>query len=90
MSSIRGGEGDTFYCDLAVQVLRARCFTDMDGGALPFKWMGKRTRALESDYGFDIDYEWQIPVIEHWLRDHGFSETSTPYDTPAPRHDASR
>lgn len=88
MSSIRGGEGDTFFCDLAVQVLRARCFTDIDRGVLPFKWMGTRIRALEADYGFDIDYEWQIPVVEHWLREHGFSEDSTPYGALA--HDAPR
>ena len=91
MSSIRGGEGDTYYCDLAVQVLRARCFTEMDRGALPFKWMGTRIHALETDYGFDIDYEWQIPVVEHWLKEHGFSEQGTPYDhAPKPGSHAAR
>ncbi len=81
MSSIRGAEGDCYFCDLAVQILRDRCFTNMWEGQLPFRWMGNRSYALTSDYGFDIDYEWQIPVIEHWLREHGFSETETPYDT---------
>ena len=81
MSSIRGGEGDTYFCDLAVQVLRDRCFIDMDEGQLPFKWMGKSSYALTTDYGFDIDHEWQIPVVEYWLREHGFSEASTPYDS---------
>jgi len=91
MSSIRGGEGDTYFCDLAVQVLRARCFVGMDGGQLPFKWMGNQIHPLESDFGFDIDYEWQIPVVEHWLRSHGFSEQVTPYDGASRRHaDAAR
>ncbi|MBI4506628.1 MAG: cytidylyltransferase [Chloroflexi bacterium] len=80
LSSIRGAEGDCYFVDLAVQVLRDRCFLEMDEGHLPFKWMGKRSHALISDYGFDIDYEWQIPVIEQWLREHGFTETATPYD----------
>lgn len=80
MSSIRGSEGDCYFVDLAVQVLRDRCFTNMADGQLPFKWMGKRSYALINDYGFDIDYEWQIPVIEHWLKEHGFTERTTPYD----------
>lgn len=81
MSSIRGGEGDCYFVDLAVQVLRRRCFTDMDNGRLPFKWMGHKSLALENDFGFDIDYEWQIPVIEYWLQTHGFTEHTTPFDT---------
>ena len=81
MSSIRGAEGDCYFVDLAVQIMRDRCFTQMDEGQLPFKWMGKRSCALLNDYCFDVDYEWQIPVIEHWLSEHGFSETSTPYDS---------
>jgi len=80
MSSIRGEEGDCYFCDLSVQVIRGRCFEEMDKGMLPFKWMGKTSYALKSDYGFDVDYEWQIPVIEHWLLSHGFTEKITPYD----------
>jgi len=80
MSSIRGGEGNCYFVDLATQVLRARCFKNMDKGSLPFKWMGKKSYGLISDYGFDIDFEWQIPVIEHWLVKHGFTKKSTPYD----------
>lgn len=30
-------------------------------------------------YG-DVDYNWQIPAVEEWLRRRGFSEESTPYD----------
>jgi hypothetical protein len=52
--------------------------------------MGTRTYPLETDYGFDIDYEWQIPVAEHWLREHGFTEHSTPYDGPGGRSAAAR
>lgn len=80
MSSIRGGEGDSYFCDLTVQVMRGRCFKEMDKGQLPFLWQGKKSLALINDFGFDIDFEWQIPVIEHWLRDKGFSETKTPYE----------
>lgn len=80
LSSIRGSAGDCYYVDLAVQIMRRRCFTDMENGDLPFKWMGQKSLALENEYGFDIDAEWQIPVIEKCLRDHGFTEETTPYE----------
>jgi len=80
ISSIRGAEGDCYYCDLSVQIMRDRCFTNMDEGALPFKWMGRKSYALINDYGFDVDFGWQVAVIEHWLVENGFSDTATPYD----------
>jgi hypothetical protein len=30
--------------------------------------------------GCDVDYAWQIPSVEYWLREHGFSETKVPYN----------
>lgn len=80
LSSIRGSAGDCYYVDLAVQIMRRRCFVDMENGDLPFKWMGQKSHALENEYGFDIDAGWQIPVIEQWLHEHGFTEDSTPYE----------
>ena len=29
---------------------------------------------------WDIDYIWQVPVVERWLKQNGFSEMHTPYD----------
>ena len=78
-SSIRGSGGDCYFVDLAVQVLRARCLEDAMAGQPPFRWMGSNSLAMENDFGFDIDFEWQIPVAEYWLRSRGFSETETPY-----------
>lgn len=80
LSSIRGSAGDCYYVDLAVQIMRRRCFVNMEDGNLPFQWMGQNSYALENEYGFDIDAEWQVPVIEQWLEQHGFSEESTPYE----------
>ncbi len=34
---------------------------------------------IHEGYG-DVDYEWQIPAIEEWLRRQGFSDEATPYD----------
>jgi CMP-N-acetylneuraminic acid synthetase len=77
----RDAMGDIYFCDFGVQIVRPeRCLVDPTAGALPFRWLGHKQGALKKDYGFDIDYSWQIPVIEQWLREHGFNETCTPYD----------
>jgi D-3-phosphoglycerate dehydrogenase len=36
---------------------------------------------IHEGYG-DVDYPWQIPLVEEWLRRRGFTEEHTPYDVP--------
>ncbi len=79
VSSIRDSSGSVYFCDLAIQVMKERCFTDMDSGQLPFKWQGKKSLAIENDFGFDIDSEWQFIVIEYWLKKHGFTNDEIPW-----------
>ena len=81
ISSIRSSQGDVYFADLTIQIMRPVCFENMDEGTPPLQWMGKKTYGLEVDFGFDLDEEWQLPVIEYWLRKHGFTETKTPYGT---------
>lgn len=79
VTSIRSSQGDVYFADLTIQILRPSCFKNMDEGTPPLKWMGQKTYGLEIEYGFDLDEEWQIPVLEYWLKSHGFSEDKTPY-----------
>ncbi len=79
VSSIRDSQGATYFCDLSIQVMKPICFEDMDNGQLPFKWQGKRSKAIETDFGFDIDSKWQEIVLEYWLKLHGFTETKIPW-----------
>ncbi|TAL09711.1 MAG: hypothetical protein EPO02_09440 [Nitrospirae bacterium] len=37
---------------------------------------------VHEGYG-DVDYVWQVPAVEEWLRRHGFSPHSTPYGARA-------
>jgi len=80
VTSIRSSQGDVYFADLTIQIMRPQCFEEIDAGTPPLKWMGQKTYGLEIEYGFDLDEEWQIPVLEYWLRTHGFSEKKTPYD----------
>ena len=42
VSSIRSSQGDVYFCDLSVQVIRSRVFENMNEGMQPFQWMGKK------------------------------------------------
>jgi hypothetical protein len=76
----RDSQGDVCYADMGVSVVRPRCLEQMEDGLLPQKWMGRRIAPIKQWGGCDVDYEWQVPLAEFWLRQHGFDETSTPYD----------
>ena len=81
VSSIRDSSGGVYFCDLSVQVMRWRCFINMDEGMQPFQWMGKKSKALFNDFGFDVDSEWQFKVLEFWLKQRGFDYDKTPYES---------
>jgi hypothetical protein len=42
--------------------------------------MGQKIYPLKQWGGCDVDFEWQVPMVEYWLRKHGFSKKRTPYD----------
>ncbi len=73
----RDSQGDVWFADMGLSVVRPRCLENMEEGLLPQKWMGKRIAPIESWGGCDVDYEWQIPGVEHWLRANGYSEVES-------------
>lgn len=76
----RDSQGDTYFVDCSLFVLRPRCFlNNFAGGELPFRWIGRAVHPLIQEGGCDVDHEWQFPVVEHFLRRVGFTETATPY-----------
>ena len=67
----RDSQGDVYFADMGVSVVRSRCLENLEEGLLPQKWMGQRIAPIDSWGGCDVDYEWQIPAVEYWLRSHG-------------------
>ena len=67
VSSIRSSQGDVYFCDLSIQVIRSRVFENIENGNLPFKWQGKKSIPVYNNFGFDIDESWQKITIEHWI-----------------------
>lgn len=67
----RDSQGDVWFADMGASIIRPKCLENIEGGLLPQKWMGKRIYPLKQWGGLDVDYEWQIPQAEYWLKKHG-------------------
>jgi CMP-N-acetylneuraminic acid synthetase len=68
----RDSQGDVYFADMSVSIVRPRCLEQLEAGLLPQKWMGQRIAPIPS-LGGDVDYEWQVPGVEYWLRQHGYN-----------------
>jgi len=74
----RDSQGNVHFADMAVSVVRPACLENLAEGLLPQKWMGQRIASIPNWGGCDVDYEWQIPMVEYWLRKHGIQESKEP------------
>ena len=74
LSCDRDSQGDVWFADMSVSIVRPRCLEKLSEGLLPQKWMGQHIYPLKQWGGCDVDYEWQIPLVEYWLKKHGFTE----------------
>ncbi len=72
----RDSQGDVWFADMGVSVIRPRCLEHIHDGLLPQKWMGQRIAPIYSDAGFDLDYEWQLPLAEGWLKKQGWTDAN--------------
>ena len=67
----RDSQGEVMFADMGLSIVRPRCLENMEEGLLPQKWMGQKIPPLRQWGGLDVDYEWQLPQAEFWLRAHG-------------------
>lgn len=66
----RDSQGDVWFADMGVSIVRPYCLERMEDGLLPQRWMGRRIYPLKQSGGLDVDYEWQIPQVAYWLETH--------------------
>lgn len=64
----RDSQGDVWFADMGASIVRPHCLEHLEDGLLPQKWMGQKIYPLKQWAGLDVDYEWQIPQVEYWLR----------------------
>ena len=67
----RDSQGNVYFADMSVNVVRPRCLEHVKKGLLPQKWMGRKIAPIYSEAGFDIDYEWQMPLLKYWIKKYG-------------------
>jgi len=76
----RDSQGDVWFADMDVSIIRPENLDNIHNGLLPQKWMGQNIFPLKQWGAGDIDYGWQLPGVIFRLKQLGFTETSTPYD----------
>jgi len=64
----RNSQGDVYFADMSVSIVRPKCLLNIKNGLLPQKWMGKKIAPILSNFGCDVDYEWQIPSVKFWIK----------------------
>ena len=67
----RNAMGDVWFADMGVSIIRPRCLVDWESNLLPQRWMGNKIYPIEQSAGFDVDYIYEIPLVEHWLKEYG-------------------
>ncbi|WP_240866959.1 cytidylyltransferase domain-containing protein [Cylindrospermopsis raciborskii] len=72
----RDSQGEVHFADMSVSVVRPHCLERLEDGLLPQKWMGQKIAPISSWGGCDIDYEWQVPMVEFWLKKHGIKDAN--------------
>jgi hypothetical protein len=65
----RDSQGDVWFADMGVSIVRPRNLDFMHTGLLPQKWMGQRIHPIRNEGGLDVDYAYQIPQAAWWLRE---------------------
>ncbi len=68
----RDSQGDAWFADVALSVVRPQNLEKLETGLLPQKWMGQKIWPLKNEAGLDVDYEWQLPQVEWWLKKNGY------------------
>lgn len=72
LSCDRDSQGDVWFADMGASIVRPHCLEHLEDGLLPQKWMGQKIYPLKQWGGLDVDYEWQLPQVEYWLRKNNF------------------
>jgi len=75
----RDAQGDVYFADVCLSLVRPKCLENLENGILPQKWMGRKIYPIKQWGGCDIDFDWQVPQVEFWLKKNGFTENSLPY-----------
>lgn len=77
-TSERDSQGKIYFTDGSF-IVRPKCLEHIEDGAMPYPWMGQTSYAISNWGGLDVDTAWQIPQVEFWLKEEGFTDSKLPY-----------
>jgi len=66
----RDSQGDAWFADMGVSIVRPRCLENVEDGLLPQRWMGQKIYPLQQEGGLDVDYERDIGYVRYWVNRH--------------------
>jgi hypothetical protein len=64
----RDSQGDVLFADMSFSIIKPHCLEKLEEGLLPQKWMGQKIYPVKQEAALDVDYEWQLPQVEWWLK----------------------
>lgn len=67
----RDSQGDVWFADMGVSIIRPHNLDNLEEGLKPQQWMGQKIYPLKQEGGLDVDYAYQMPQAEYWLKTHG-------------------
>jgi hypothetical protein len=70
----RNSQGDVWFADMGVSIVRPQNLEDLDAGLLPQKWMGQKIYPIKNEGGLDVDFDYQLPQAAWWLKTNRFSK----------------
>jgi Cytidylyltransferase len=73
----RDSQGDAWFADMGVSIVRSKNLDHLEDGLLPQKWMGQKIYPIKNEGGLDVDYAYQMPQAEFWLRKNGGTRAET-------------
>jgi CMP-N-acetylneuraminic acid synthetase len=66
----RDSQGDVWFADVALSVIRPKNLETMEDGMLPQRWMGNKILPIYNEAGLDLDYEWQLGQAKWWIENY--------------------
>ncbi len=67
----RDSQGEVWFADMGVSIIRPHNLDNLEEGLKPQQWMGQKIYPLKQEGGLDVDYAYQMPQAEYWLKTHG-------------------
>lgn len=83
--------GIPWFPDWGAAILRPRVLETMNADSPDLSWLGDKILPLKQAGGGPVDYQWQVPKMEYWLKKQGVRDSPRPEPrpklAPAPKPD---